>query len=243
MIGTIADGQLLLAHDRRIPCVIRYSGRAVRMRMTLSAEGSLTVILPMGTSRQSAENFVRANLLWIERTLLKLALKQRRKPEFQGLFPTAFHFPVTGEHFSIRYEWRDVCWTGVLEEEEFLLVSGRVLDAEMVHEALRNYLIRKAARVLEPMVRSLAEKYSFWTGKISVRFQRGRWGSCSRARDLSLNAQMLFLNPDEVQYVILHELCHTREMNHSERFWREVARYCPDYLRIRKNLKKKQFDF
>ena len=243
MIGTFADGQLLLAHDRRIPCAIRYSQRAVRMRMTLSSEGNLTVTLPMGTSGRDAENFVRASLPWIERTLLKLALKQHRKPEFQEMFPAAFHFPVAGEHFSIRYEWRNVCWTGVREEEEFLLVSGRVLDAEMVHEALRNYLIRKAGRVLEPLVRSLAEEYRFRTGKISIRFQRGRWGSCSRARDLSLNARMLFLNPDEVRYVILHELCHTREMNHSERFWREVAHCCPDYLRIRTALRKKRFDF
>ena len=243
MIGTIADGQLLLAHDRHIPCRIRYSERAARMRMTLSAEGNLTVTVPIGTSGRSAEDFIRTNLSWIERTLLKLALKQRRKPDTQPWFPTVFHFPVTDEHFSIRYEWLNVCWTGVREHEGALLVTGRVLDAEMVHDALQNYLIRKAARILEPQVRSLAEKYGFQIGKVSIRFQRGRWGSCSRARDLSLNAQMLFLHPEEVRYVLFHELCHTREMNHSKRFWREVARYCPDYLRIRAELRKKRFDF
>ena len=48
---------------------------------------------------------------------------------------------------------------------------------------------------------------------------------------------MLFLQPEEVHYVLIHELCHTREMNHSARFWQEVTKYCPDYLRIRKALK------
>ena len=237
MIGGISDGRLLLAHDRSIPVTVKYSDRARRMRMTLSLEGVLTVTLPRRTSRAAMEEFVRTSLPWIERTLFKLSLRARRKAPERAVFPTEFTFPVTGEHFPIRYHWHNVCWLGVREEDGVIQVTGKVLDPGPVHEALTGYLIRKAGQVLEPMLARLAAEHGFRLGKVSIRFQRGRWGSCSRARDISLNAQMLFLQPEEVRYVLIHELCHTREMNHSVRFWQEVAKYCPDYQRIRKALK------
>ena len=237
MIGCISDGRLQLAHDRSIPVTVRYSDRARRMRMTLSVEGALTVTLPCRTSRAAMEEFIRTSLPWIERTLFKLSLRARRKAPERPVFPTGFTFPVTGEHFPIRYEWHNVCWLGVREEDGAIQVTGKVLDPGPVHEALTGYLIRKAGVVLEPMLTGRAAEHGFRLGKVSIRFQRGRWGSCSRARDISLNAQMLFLQPEEVRYVLIHELCHTREMNHSDRFWQEVAKYCPDHRRIRKALK------
>ncbi|MBR4662275.1 MAG: M48 family metallopeptidase [Lentisphaeria bacterium] len=237
MIGGISDGRLQLAHDRSIPVTVKYSDRARRMRMTLSAEGALTVTLPRRTSRTEMEEFIRTSLPWIERTLFKLSLRTRRKTVKPPSFPQEFTFPVTGEHFPVRYEWHNVCWLGVREENGTIQVTGKVLDPVPVHEALTGYLIRKAGLVFEPLLRQLAAEHGFRLGKMSFRFQRGRWGSCSRARDISLNAQMLFLQPEEVHYVMIHELCHTREMNHSARFWQEVAKYCPDYLRIRKALK------
>ena len=124
-----------------------------------------------------------------------------------------------------------------------MLVSGRVLNAEQVRESLRLYLIRKAEQAVVPQLVSLAAELGFRIGRVSVRFQRGRWGSCSRARDISLNAQLLFLRPEEVRYVLIHELCHTREMNHSTRFWREVARYCPDHVRLRAAIRKNRLPF
>ena len=241
MIGTVERNQLVLSHDRRIPCVIRTSERARRMRMTLSPEGGLTVTVPLGVSQDAALDFIRTSLPWIERTLFKLSLRQRRRePEGPRVFPPELFFPLTGERFVVRYEWRDVCWTGAKEETGELLVSGRVLDPDAVHEALYGYLLRKADTVLTPQLRSLADEYGFRVGKISFRIQRGRWGSCARARDISLNAQLLFLTPEEVRYVLIHELCHTREMNHSARFWREVARICPDHVRIRKQIKQRR---
>ena len=237
MIGTVVNGQLILANDR-IPCSVRRSQRARRMRMSLSAETGLTVTVPYGTARTEIDDFIRSCLPWIERTRLKLSLKQRRKPETPPQFPAELFFPVTGERFPVRYEWRPVCWTGVREEQGAVLVSGRVLNAEQVQESLRLYLIRKAEQVVVPQLVSLAEELGFRIGRVSVRFQRGRWGSCSRARDISLNAQLLFLRPEEVRYVLIHELCHTREMNHSARFWREVARYCPDHVRLRASIRK-----
>lgn len=74
-------------------------------------------------------------------------------------------------------------------------------------------------------------------GTITVRAQKTRWGSCSAKGNLNFNC-LLVLLPENVQrYVVVHELCHRREMNHSQAFWREVAMYCPTYREDRKQLR------
>jgi len=66
-------------------------------------------------------------------------------------------------------------------------------------------------------------------GRLQVRCQRARWGSCSRRATISLNACLLFQRPEVLRYLLVHELSHLRHMNHSERFWAVVARYQPDW--------------
>jgi predicted metal-dependent hydrolase len=70
-----------------------------------------------------------------------------------------------------------------------------------------------------------------------VKRPRTRWASCSRHESISLNAKLLFLPPDLVDYVIIHELCHLMEMNHSKRFWELVASHCPGFRRLDSQLR------
>ncbi len=79
--------------------------------------------------------------------------------------------------------------------------------------------------------------YGFKYGRISVRRQKTRWGSCSRAGNLNFNYRLIFLEPAAADYIIVHELCHLGEFNHSPDFWRLVAQQIPDYLRLRKQVK------
>ena len=73
--------------------------------------------------------------------------------------------------------------------------------------------------------------------RITIRAQKTRWGSCSNGGNLNFNC-LLMLSPPEIRdYVVIHELCHRKHMNHSPGFWREVAKHCPDYARHRKWLK------
>ena len=74
-------------------------------------------------------------------------------------------------------------------------------------------------------------------GTVTIRAQRTRWGSCSAQGNLNFNC-LLMLTPDHVmEYVVVHELCHRKEMNHSARFWAEVERVLPDYRESRRWLK------
>ncbi len=74
--------------------------------------------------------------------------------------------------------------------------------------------------------------------KIGVRNQKGRWGSCSRNGSLNFNFRVVYLPPPLVDYIVVHELCHLGELNHSKKFWSLVSQAVPDYRLMRKKLRK-----
>ena len=94
-----------------------------------------------------------------------------------------------------------------------------------------------AATVLPVRVRHFAKEMGVSYGRITIRSQRTRWGSCRPKGNLNFNC-LLMLAPAEVQdYVVIHELCHRKELNHSPKFWTEVEKGCPNYRACRKWLK------
>ena len=109
--------------------------------------------------------------------------------------------------------------------------QGKLTEAELMA------LARQAAEDLPPRVEKAAAAMGISYGRITVRSQHTRWGSCSAKGNLNFNC-LLMLCPEAVRdYVVVHELCHRREMNHSPKFWALVAQYCPDCARHKKWLK------
>jgi hypothetical protein len=117
-------------------------------------------------------------------------------------------------------------------EAHLALVRERMAaeaDIPRFTEAERESLRAKARPVLEARVAHFAPLAGVSWGKITIRTQRSRWGSCSAQGNLSFNALLLLAPPEVLDYVVVHELCHRREMNHSSRFWAEVERLVPDW--------------
>lgn len=100
-------------------------------------------------------------------------------------------------------------------------------------------LADKAVEIIPKKVKHYAEKIGVTYGSITIRCQKTRWGSCSAKGNLNFNC-LLMLMPDEViDYVVVHELCHRKELNHSQKFWNEVEKILPDY-KIRENILKSE---
>ncbi len=98
-------------------------------------------------------------------------------------------------------------------------------------------LTTRAKRIIPQRVRYYANLMGVEYGRITIRMQKSRWGSCSGKGNLNFNC-LLMRTPDEIiDYVVVHELCHLKEMNHSSRFWAEVEKVIPDYKERRKWLK------
>ena len=118
-----------------------------------------------------------------------------------------------------------------------LEVIGQRQKLPMLSEAERKALAEQASGILPAKVRHFAQLIGVSCGRITIRSQRTRWGSCSAKGNLSFNC-LLMLCPEPVQdYVVIHELCHRKEMNHSALFWAEVEKILPDYPIRRKWLK------
>ena len=125
-------------------------------------------------------------------------------------------------------------------EKHLARVRARMAAAEAgqrLTEEERNDLRERARPVFEARADHFAPLLGVSRGKITVRTQRSRWGSCSAAGNLSFNALLLLAPPEVLDYVVVHELCHRKEMNHSPRFWAEVERLAPDWKQHRKWLR------
>ena len=98
-------------------------------------------------------------------------------------------------------------------------------------------LADEALRVIPGRVAHFAPLVGVTYGRITVRNQRTRWGSCSSKGNLNFNCLLMLAPPGILDYVVVHELCHRKEMNHSPKFWAEVAKVMPDYKERQKWLR------
>lgn len=95
----------------------------------------------------------------------------------------------------------------------------------------------KALKMVNERLLFFNGHYGFKYKRVSVRDQKSRWGSCSHNGNLNFNYKIMFLDPVFQDYIIVHELCHIKELNHSTRFWSLVSETIPDYRDIRKKLR------
>ena len=115
-------------------------------------------------------------------------------------------------------------------------LAGEEKQPRFSEEEIRA-LGEKALALLPPRVEHFARRLGVTYGRITIRNQKTRWGSCSSKGKLNFNCLLTLCPPEAVDYVVIHELCHRKEMNHSPRFWALVEKEMPDYRRWRDWLK------
>ena len=213
--------ELLGLTGRKIPMTLVRNPRARRYILRLRPDGSARVTIPRGGSAAEARRFAERNVTWLERALERLSARPTR-PE-QWTVGTEIYF--RGELVTIV--------VGVEGGSGHIRLGNETIEvadpATDLRRLIENHLWRLAAAELPPRVFEYATAHQLTVRRVTVRNQRSRWGSCSRLGTVSLNWRLIQAPPFVRDYLILHELMHLREMNHSHRFWRHVERVCPDY--------------
>jgi hypothetical protein len=208
------------------PISVRESRKARRLILRLLPPHTLELVVPRGTRPAEVADFVRAHRRWIERARGEIAA---RYPIGHERLPTRVELPSVGQTWLVRYRHQPTARARCREQGDVLEVHTRDAEHRGAEALLRGWLLEQARTYLEPWLLREAEVIGRRPTGVQVRLQRTRWGSCSSAGTVSLNAGLLFLEPALVRYLLIHELCHLVSLNHSRRFWQAVERYEPDY--------------
>lgn len=217
-----------------IAYTVRESHRARRARLQISPRKGLELVVPIGlVSEQEHEAMLRQKTDWI--------LANLRQP---AAFATGDLINFLGEpHTLDLIDTPNAKRTTVARQAQSIRIRlkaglGDNERQSAIAHALTLWYKNQARHYLLPRVNELATQFSFNIGAVTIRGQRTRWGSCSSRGNLSLNWRLMMVVPPAIDYIIIHELCHLLEMNHSPRFWALVATHCPNYQEWRRYLKK-----
>ena len=216
------------------PYEFRRSKRAKRLQIRVLPTGRVEVVLPQGCSEKRGHALVRDRADWILRALKKIA---GHAPEINLCFPVVLNFPAINETWKITREADNHPTLVKLHESgDSLIISGATLQDDLCFGVLKKWLAQKGKEELIPWLDRVSREVKLPYEKVSIRGQKTRWGSCSSQKNISLNYKLLFLSPGQVRYLFIHELSHTRHMNHSKAFWSLVGKLEPNYKRLDKSL-------
>jgi predicted metal-dependent hydrolase len=222
--------QLSLFETRSVndPFAVRVSPRARRLTARVHVGGRVEIVVPVGVNAHAVRDFVQRFTPWINR---KVAAMRCFVAPTEPV-PPAIDFAFTGEHVSV--EWRRAAGRKLEHDSGHIVVQAP--DDSAARALLQGWLRAAAEERLTPQLLKLAADLKYSVSRVSIRCQRTRWGSCSTRGTVSLNCSLVFLRPDVVRYLFIHELAHTKHMNHSASFWRLVEKLEPDYRRLDREL-------
>ncbi len=189
--------------------------------------------LPRGFDERRVPRLLKTWGPWIDQQVRKAEGLRRSLPDdaLQSL-PATIRLAALDRQWAVTYQKSDKRHARVVEAGDDLRVTAPDQEAKTQQRVLRRWLARRARRLLEPWTEQLASRHGFSYQKLTIRGQRTRWGSYSSSGTLSLNYLLLFLEPELVRCVLLHELCHTRYMSHGPRFHGLLRRLEPDYAAL-----------
>lgn len=205
--------------------------RARRYILRVLPDGTLRVTLPRWGVKREAHAFIEASRAWIAQQ----RGRQRAPETVLAPWGDGTRFLLDGRQTTLGLEQHS---DGVRLWADDALIAARSSPGGDLRAIVRDWLRNRARRELPQMLLALATLHGIVVPRISVRDQRSRWGACSPSGTITLNWRLIQTPAYVREYVLLHELMHRRELNHSRRFWRLVAACCPRHAEARQWLRK-----
>jgi len=201
------------------------------LRLSIASDGKVRVTVPLWASYSSALEFVTSRRTWIQQNL----------PQKQGLLRNGMH--VGKAHRLVFEAGSEETVRTRLAGSEIRIIRPYRMDsaADEVQQAAHKACIRalrlEAQKLLPVRLRQLAVKYGFEYSGVQIKQLKGRWGSCDTHKHITLNLFLMQLPWQLIDYVLIHELTHTKHLNHSAAFWNEFLRHEPRAKWYRKQIR------
>ena len=217
-----------------VPYTVKRSSRAKHARLEVRAATGLTVVIPDFYKINDIPDLLRKRERWI---LHKLAKYVKGYPLTEGKEPKSGNFiPYLGRRLKVVTRYNSSAVAGVKLEKNRLLVELNRQNGRL-NLVLEWWYRQQAEEVIKKRVDDLCPRLGVTYGRLTVRAARTRWGSCSQKGNINFNWKIVMAPEPVIDYIIIHELAHLKEMNHSKNFWKLVAEHCPQWRKHRKWLK------
>ncbi len=218
---------------------IRESQRAKHLRLQISVDKGLEVVIPRGFDKQQIPEILHKKRAWLERASQQIEeQRQWMKQDPPDRLPESIYLQTIAEEWGIEYQFTKATRIVLTEcSNHQLLLKGAIDNIELCQKALRRWLTQKGYQHLVPWLQTVSQNCELPFRRAFVKGQKTLWGSCSSQKNINLNYKLLFLPPAMVRYVFIHELCHTLELNHSPKFWSLVRQWEPNYKGLDAELK------
>ncbi len=228
--------QTMNLRGEQVRYTVRRSRRAKRLRIRILPTG-VEVVLPMRARAGDAQTFLLSNADWVLRHLRALPQKGwLREGEDDGTVKTLL---LRGREMRVSIYVEPTQSTGArLEQADDVITLHLSAGKEKAtRPVLERWLRQQAAEEVAERVRIRSAQMSLYPKRIFMRDQRTKWGNCSMLGNVSFNWRLIGAPPEVLDYVVVHELAHLQEMNHSARFWALVQAFCPSFAQHKAWLK------
>lgn len=216
-----------LRKGESVPVELRRRKGTRHLRLSVGHVNQVVVSAPWHCSKRDALGFVRKHRMWLRMQLASVP-RTRLLGQWLDEYP---QLTAGGDIYGVRVESASKRGSYYTFDEGGAVVVLHLPATEDREESLQHVVRVFARDALHCRTACHAKRLGAKFGKFSVRDQNSRWGSCSSDRSISLNWRLILLPPDLQDYVILHELAHLKELNHSKRYWDLLERYDPDCVR------------
>lgn len=208
--------------DQSFSVGVRVSARAKRIRLKVTDRGA-EVVLPRWARRRDAHQAVMSNQAWLARHVQRLAASMEVSPDDSTVL-------IEGIEYKLVHD---------LGDKPLVLIEGdtvHVGGSEPAH-ALSAWLQKLARERFAAIIEDRSAEMGLFPARVSIRDQKTKWGACTSRGTVTFNWRLVMAPPAVLDYVVVHELAHLKELNHSPRYWAIVERFCPEHVRHRKWLR------
>jgi predicted metal-dependent hydrolase len=235
----------LIVNHRKIPFTLRRSSRARHMRLQIKSDKpELVLIIPRWTLGIEIDRFLEKQAGWIEKHWSKIEKQSKLRPKPKYLDGDTFYY--FGEPLTLQLipAYLKKPMVRIRDNKMQVSVYRYVTMSEgkkMVKKAIQEFYKQKASETIHDRLEYFNEHYQFHYNRVTFRNQKTRWGSCSTRKNLNFNWRLIMAPIQVIDYVVVHEMCHLEQMNHSKKYWELVAQRIPNYKEVRKWLRENQF--
>jgi len=221
--------------DSNIPYRIIKNERLGRIKITATAEDGIVVHLPDHLSEREGRRFFNSQSIWIAKQWVRIEKERVRHAALFQPFLEKNSVLYLGQEYQLVIDVSEKHWPPVLVEDKMIIV--RCVSADLAEAILERWFRKQAKAVISGAIELYRDRMKVEYQSLVIKDQKTRWGSCSSAGNLNFSWRLILAPKEVLDYVVVHELAHLREMNHSEKFWKLVAEYFPNFKKSTKWLK------